>query len=114
MDALAEDLLSVEVVGTGISEEYVAVPRDATAAAGSPVHFDTADIPRDELPTGPFVLIAMHDVFEHLAMDRLLWTEGQLLKDLRPIRVTLNLRRGPPACKSHAARSWPRDGTQSI
>ena len=73
---LAEEL-SVEVTGIDISEEYVAVAREAAVAADSPVQFETADILRDELPAGPFGLIVMHDVVEHVpqpdvALKRLL------------------------------------------
>jgi 2-polyprenyl-3-methyl-5-hydroxy-6-metoxy-1,4-benzoquinol methylase len=71
------EALSLSVTGIDISESYIATAREAAADANAPVRFHRADVLRDELPAGPYGLIVMHDVVEHLpqpeiALKRLL------------------------------------------
>ena len=68
--------LSTSVVGVDISEEYISEARKAASESDARVSFHVGGITRDDIPSGPYAAILMHDVVEHIpdpqsALERL-------------------------------------------
>jgi 2-polyprenyl-3-methyl-5-hydroxy-6-metoxy-1,4-benzoquinol methylase len=98
--------LSAPVTGIDVLEDCIAAARKEAAAANVLARFYVADLLNDEIPCGPYGLILMHDVIEHLPQPEV------ALRRLRPhlkadgvLYVSFPPWRGPYAGHQHNATS---------
>lgn len=94
------------VVGVDVDAEAVAAARRRAGEGGSQSEFAAADVVEDPLPDGPFALIILRDVAEHLSDVKVVLQ--RLRESVTPdgsLYVTFPPWRGPYAGHQHHAQS---------